>query len=139
VPGAKRQVDVASFTADKKFYDFLPATFKVTLKNNGQVHVAPSGTIFLMRGGHQVGTLRVNPDKGNILPSSSRSFNSQWQDGFPVYVEKTENDKVVLDKNGEAVRTLKLEFNKPLNKLRVGHYTAKLVMIYDNGSRDVPI
>lgn len=138
VPGAKRQIDVTSFTADKKFYEFLPATFRVALRNSGQVHGAPSGTLFISRGSKQVAAIAVNADGGNILPSSSRSFSAKWNDGFPVYQEKTESEKVVMNGNGQAEMELKWELSKA-SKLKFGKYTAKLVMVYDEGTRDIPI
>ena len=139
VPGAKRKISVSSFTSDKKFYEFLPATFRISLRNQGQVHGAPSGTIFISRGGKQVATLKVNADGGNILPSSSRNFSADWRDGFPVYTEKEDGERVVLDGNGKPVMGLEWDFDKPLSKLRFGKYTAKLVLAYDDGNRDVPI
>jgi hypothetical protein len=138
VPGAKRQVELTEFSADKKFYEFLPATFRVSLRNNGQVHGAPTGTLFLSRGGKQVARLSVNAEAGNILPSSSRSFSVAWEDGFPVYVDKVEGGRVVLDGNGKPVKQLSWDLSK-VSKLKFGKYTARLVMVYDDGSRDVPV
>ena len=138
VPGAKRQIDVTSFSADKKFYEFLPATFRVSLRNDGQVHAAPSGTLFISRGGKQVAKIPVNGEGGNILPGSGRNFTATWDDGFPVYVEKSSGGKVVLDGNGKAEMELKWDLGKA-SKLKFGKYTAKLIMVYDDGTRDIPI
>ena len=137
-PGAKKQVDVLGFSADKKLYEFLPAKFSIRLRNSGVIHVAPSGTLFIMRGKTQVAIIPVNTDKGNVLPGSNRIFTASWADGFPHYVNKTENGNVVLDKQGIAEQTLKWDFSQA-SKLRIGHYTAKLLLVYDNGSRDVPV
>jgi hypothetical protein len=43
-----------------------------------------------------------------------------------------------LDKNGKQVYSYKWDFSKA-NRLRFGHYTAHLVLVYDNGQRDVPM
>jgi hypothetical protein len=138
VPGAKREVSVADFTASRTMYEFLPTAFRVRLANTGNVPVAPHGNIFITQGDKDVATLDVNPSKGNVLPGSGRIFDQAWTDGFPVYREKTENGKAVLDENGNIVFELFWDW-KDASKLRFGKYTAKLVMVYDDGTRDVPL
>jgi hypothetical protein len=137
--GAKREAQVMSFSADRKSYEFLPATFSVKVKSTGNVHVAPYGNIFIAKGSKQVGAIDINADKGNVLPRGSRFFNSSWSDGFPVYQTKNGPDgQPLLNKKGDPKKSLKWDFSHA-NRLRFGHYTAHLVMVYDNGQRDVPI
>jgi hypothetical protein len=137
--GAKREAQVVSFSADKKSYEFLPANFNVKVRSTGNVHVAPHGNIFIARGGKQVGVIDVNANRGNILPKGSRFFDASWQDGFPVYQVKNGPDgQPLLDKKGQVQKSLKWDFSHA-NRLRFGHYTAHLMMVYDNGSRDVPM
>ncbi len=151
VPNAKREIQITEFSADKKMYEFLPAAFTVKLRNTGNVHIAPRGNIFIQHlpGGEGAGfinkgnktdiaILEVNPGQGSILPDSPRSFEEKWDDGFPVYQVKTENGNAVLDDKGNQVYELKWDF-KDASKLRFGKYTAKLLMVYDDGKRDVPI
>jgi hypothetical protein len=138
-PGAKREAKLVSFNADKKNYEFLPASFSIKVKSSGNVHVAPYGNIFIGKGGKQVGSINVNADRGNILPGGSRFFISSWNDGFPVYTAKKSGDGTPLvNKAGQPQRSLKWDFAKA-NRLRFGKYTAHLVMVYDNGQRDVPM
>jgi hypothetical protein len=138
-PGAKREASVVSFSAERKSYEFLPASFSVKVRSSGNVHVAPYGNIFIGKGKKQAGTTAVNADHGNILPGGSRFFESSWNDGFPVYVSKKNADgSPKLDKNGKQEKSLKWDFSRA-NKLRFGHYSAHLVMVYDNGTRDVPM
>jgi hypothetical protein len=138
-PGAKREAQVVSFSADRKSYEFLPATFTAKIKSTGNVHVAPYGNIFITKGGKQVGAININADKGNILPNGSRFFQSAWSDGFPVYTAKaTADGKPIVDKNGKPKQSLKWDLSRA-NRLRFGHYQAHMVMVYDNGERDVPI
>jgi hypothetical protein len=138
-PGAKREAQVTSFTADRKSYEFLPATFTVKVKNTGNVHVAPHGNVFITKGGKQVGVIAMNASEGNVLPNGSRFFESSWSDGFPIYTTKTDaNGTPLVDKNGKPKKSLKWDFSHA-NRLRFGHYTAHMVMVYDNGERDVPI
>jgi hypothetical protein len=136
--GAKREAQIVSFTADKKTYEFLPANFTVKIRSTGNVHVAPYGNIFIAKGDKQVGAIDINANRGNVLPKGSRFFTSDWSDGFPVYQTKKDPEGQPLpDKNGQPMRSLKWDFSHA-NRLRFGHYTAHLVMIYDNGQRDVP-
>jgi hypothetical protein len=137
-PGAKRQAQIVSFTADKKSYEFLPANFTVKVRSTGNVHVAPHGNIFLLHGKKQVGSIQVNSAEGNILPNSSRFFEASWSDGFPVPTAKYNGETPTLDKNGKQIYGYKWDFSKA-NHLRFGHYTAHLVLVYDNGQRDVPM
>lgn len=129
-PGAKREAKIASLTASRKVYEFLPADFTIKLRNDGNVHVAPTGDIFIKHGGAQVGNLQFNTQQGNILPKSSRTFTATWNDGFPSY-------KVKVDGTKES-RHLEWDFGK-LQKFRIGKYSATLFAVYDDGKRDVPV
>jgi hypothetical protein len=138
VPGAKRVAEIVSFTADRKSYEFLPAEFSVKIKNSGNVHLVPLGNIFISRGGKTVATLSLNTASGNVLPDSNRIYTAGWNDGFPVYTGKEEGGKVVLDDDGKAVKSLKWDVSK-FSSLRFGRYTAKLLLVYDDGTKDVPL
>jgi hypothetical protein len=137
--GAKREAQIVGFDADKKSYEFLPANFMVKVHSSGNVHVAPYGNIFITKSSKQVGSIDVNASRGNILPEGSRFFSASWSDGFPVYQIKHGPDgQPLLDKKGQPQKSLKWDFSHA-NRLRFGHYTAHLVMVYDNGQRDVPM
>jgi len=129
-PGARREAQVVSLMATRKVYEFLPASFNVKLHNSGNLHVAPTGTMFIKRGNAQVAALDFNNERGNILPGTNRVFSLDWSDGFPSY-----QDVKVGDKTKKA---LNWDFGK-IQKLRFGRYTAQLVAVYDDGQRDVPV
>lgn len=137
-PGASRQAKIVNFSVDRKSYEFLPANFTLKVASTGNVHVAPHGNIFISRGGKQVGAIPVNAASGKVLPGGSRFFSAAWSDGFPVYTAKQQNGQVVIGKDGQPETDLKWDFSHA-NRLRFGHYTARLVLVYDNGSRDVPM
>lgn len=135
----KKQIAVTSFTTDKKLYEYLPTTFNVTVHNTGNVHVVPRGNIYISRDHKKnIAVIDVNPNLGNTLPQSSRIFTVAWSDGFPVYQKKTDNGQVISDKSGKPVMQLTYDFSKT-NKLRFGKYYAHLTLIYDDGTKDVPI
>ena len=135
-PGAIRQTKIAEFSTPRNIQEFLPVTFTTRMQNTGNTHVATRGNIFISRGGTNVAMLEVNLKKGYILPSSYRKFTNDWQDGTPLYIDKKVNGKPVLNKDGSHMKTL--EWDKfSLGKLRFGKYSAKLVMVYDDGKGDI--
>jgi hypothetical protein len=139
VPNAIRDVEVLQFSTPRSIFEFLPVTFFVKLKNKGNVHVAPRGNIFIDRWGQKdVAILPINDLVGNVLPDSNRIFESEWRDGFPVYEDKVVDGHVVTDSAGKAERKLKWDLSQ-VPKLRWGKYTANMLLVYDDGQRDVPI
>lgn len=139
VPNAKREATVIEFRADRKWYEFLPASFTVRVKNSGTVHIAPRGNIFVGREGErELSLLDVNVEKGNILPNTFREFSVSWAEGFPAYREKMEDGKGVRDEQGNVINELVWDW-KEASKFRFGKYQAKLLLVYDDGKRDVPI
>ena len=138
VPGAKKQLELSEFNVDKNIFEFLPANFDIKIRNTGNVHVIPHGNIFISRGDKNVATITVNDTQGSILPDSPRTFKSSWSDGFPIYIPKEENNAILKDENGNIIQELKWNW-ADASKLRWGKYNAKLVLVYDDGKRDVPI
>jgi hypothetical protein len=138
VPGAKRTLEVTNFSVPS-MSEFLPVTFDISVRNTGNVHAAVRGNIFLQKGNDKnVAILEVNPELGNILPNSSRAFPITWNDGTPYWMEKIANGKVLHNDKGDVERSLVWK-GLDFSKLRMGHYTATLVMAYDDGTRDVPL
>lgn len=138
-PNAKRQIDIADFSTSHRFFEYLPADFTVKLQNSGNVYAVPTGNVFISRGDSAAATLDINPHSGRVLAGSGRFFNVQWDDGFPKWVDKTDaSGQVLKDKNGNPQRRLQWDWNQ-LGKFRFGKYTARLLMVYDNGQRDIPV
>lgn len=139
VPGEKRQLQVSDFSTEHKVYEFLPANFTVTVKNTGNVHVVPAGDIYISRDKHtDIATLPINDSEGNVLPDSSRSYTVTWDDGFPAHTERRVNGQVVSDKSGKPQTVLNWDASR-LNKFRFGKYYAHMLLVYNNGTQDVPI
>jgi len=82
--------------------------------------------------------LDINPGGGNVLPQSNRIFSLQWTNGFPVYKPKTINGQEVNGKNGKPIQQLSWNLSNITN-FRFGRYYARFVLVYNNGSRDIPI
>jgi hypothetical protein len=131
-PNATREVQLVDFKTDKFFYEYPPINFQVKLKNSGNIHLAPVGDIFIGRDQNlNIATLRANEGRANILPQTEREYNVTWNDGLITTEAKTAN--------GETNYSTRVDFDQPISKFRIGKYTAHLVMVYDNGQRDIPL
>ena len=137
--GAKAQAKLLEFSIKDKVLEYLPAEFNIKLQNTGNVHIRPHGNIFISNGsGSDVATLDVNAGLANIIPNTQRSFTSSWVDGFIVRENVLENGQLKLDENGNPITQLKINWNK-LTSFRIGKYSANLLLVYDNGNRDVTL
>jgi hypothetical protein len=126
-PGARRAAEITNFASTRSLYSFLPVVFGLTARNSGNLHVTPVGNIFIRdMSGRQVGTLKVNSENGTILPGLSRSFDSQWNQGFPHYETIDGNRRLVWNW-------------QDISSIRLVKYSAEAVLIYNDGTRDVPI
>ncbi len=138
-PNAKQELQLAEFQTAQKVYEFLPAEFTVRVKNSGNIHLAPLGNVFIDSGTKKdIALLSFNKGSGMVLPDSTRDFTVAWDDGFPAYRTSADGEESVRNADGTPIRELFWDFSK-MNKLRFGKYTAHLLMVYDNGERDVPV
>lgn len=137
-PNQRPELKLADFTTNHKLYQYLPATLTVRVQNSGNIHLRPGGNIFIKRGSKTVATLTVNPYQGNILPNSYREFTADWRDGFPIYQDKQIDGKPALTRDGKPDRSLHWDLTK-LTKFRFGKYTAQAVVVYNDGTRDIPM
>lgn len=133
-PGAERKFEIESFSASKKLYEYLPAEFSVKFKNTGNTIVQPTGTIFIGRPGSNepIATIPVNANGAYLLPDSSRTLPGEWTEGFPVF------KKTKLADNVAEASELTWDFSQ-VQKFRFGTYEAKIVAIYNDGVRDIPV
>lgn len=139
-PGEKNQLAIANFSASQHIYQFLPVTFNVTVHNTGDIYSAPRGDIYITAGsgGSVLDTISLNKAQGNVLPATNRIFTVAWDDGFPHYETKRLNGQIVADTSGHPESDLQWDFSK-LSSLRFGDYNARLVMVYNDGTRDIPL
>lgn len=123
---ATKQLSLASFKSMKRVYEYLPAEFEMVVDNTGNTIVMPKGNVFIGRSGTEKEPLaapEINPNGGYIVPGTTRYLNIQWNDGFPY---RNSDKQLVWDWSR-------------IKQLRIGRYTARAVLIYDDGQRDVPI
>lgn len=134
-PGATSKLELTSLTTSQTLYEYLPATINIKLKNTGNTIIQPYGNLFVNRGADAtntpVSTLPVNGNQSYLLPGTERTLQATWSDGFPVYKTTT---------NGSGSPQTSLDWNwDNLRHFRFGRYTAKVVAVYNDGTRDVPI
>lgn len=123
-PNVKKEMQLTSFRAMTPIVSSLPQTFEFTVNNTGNVHAVPTGTIFIDgEGKKDIAVLPVNPGNNTVLPSSQRAYTVTWSDPAP------ENPRTGV---------MAWLFGQP-GPIRWGKYTAHLLLVYDNGERDVPI
>jgi hypothetical protein len=131
-PNATRELELVSFNTDKPIYEYLPTTFKIRVKNKGNIHLSPVGDIFIEQSfGKTIAAFRANEGRANVLPQTEREFTATWNDGFAVVMPEVGSD-------GKTSYNTKYDFTKA-DKFRIGKYTANLVLVYDNGQRDIPL
>jgi hypothetical protein len=122
--GALRQAEITEFKVNSFVSQFLPVDFTVSVKNTGNLHLAPRGNLFIRgTGSKDLAVLEVNPGQSNILPGATRTFAASWNEGF-----------MVRDSEGR----LQFNWNK-LTDFRLGKYTGYVLLAYDDGQRDIPI
>jgi len=131
--GATANLAVTNFRASKSLYEYLPALFSITFRNKGNTILQPYGNLFITRSGSRntLAALSVNANKGYVLPGITRTFTTPWANGFPVY-------ETVSNPDGSATQKLTWNWGQ-LSSLRIGHYTAHLVAVYNQSGRDIPI
>jgi hypothetical protein len=132
-PGAVRELQLESLKTEAGIYEYLPSKLDLRLKNTGNTIVRPSGNVFIQRGSQDtepIDTLAVNQAGGYILPGTVRSLAVDWDNGFPVVKKDTQQSptREYVDWDWSN-----------LSNIRFGHYTAKAVVIYNDGQRDIPL
>ena len=134
--GAKSKANLLEFKTNSFVNEFLPIDFTVRLENVGNVHVRPHGNIFVRSGkDHDLAILDVNQGQGALIPGVSRTYQASWDDGFIVREPVMEDGAIKYDKNRNPVTKIKINWDK-LTHMRIGKYTANLLLVYDSGKRD---
>ncbi len=132
-PGATRSLEITDVSVPGVL-EYLPADIDITFYNSGNTFVQPAGNVFIQRGSNDsvpIATVPVNDKKGYLLPDTPRTMTASWNDGFPVY-------ESVTDADGQQRRELVWDWSK-IADFRIGHYVAKVVAVYDDGERDIPV
>ncbi len=130
-PDAVKKLETVTFTSKKKVYEYLPASFTLDLKNSGNTILRPTGNVYIQRSAgsiEPISVLPINASGAYVLPGTSRSIDAAWDNGFPRYEKKEGSDKQQLVWDWGDVQNF-----------RFGKYTAKAIVVYNDGQRDIPI
>lgn len=133
-PGATSKIDVVDLTTERRVYEYLPAKLTLKLKNSGNTLARPGGNTFIQRTSNDAepeGVIPINPNGSYLLPGVTRTFPIEWNDGFPKYVITQEAANVQPKQH--------LEWNWGKSKVRIGRYVARVVTVYNDGQRDIPV
>lgn len=110
------------FKQKKLSYNHLPVDFFVRFENAGNVHLRPTGNLFIKSWyGRQVASIRVNDGFASTLPNSIRRYEFGWHKGGPT----AENPGFIQGLNDEW------------NNFAIGTYKAQLVLTYGSQNQVV--
>ncbi|MCX6740243.1 MAG: hypothetical protein NTZ49_03380 [Candidatus Parcubacteria bacterium] len=115
----KESAELSEFTAAKS-YSSLPVTFGIRVKNIGNVHVKPVGSIVIKNMfGSVAGNVIVNEESGNVLPDSIRKYEASW----------------VKNPNAVGATTFWGKYREEKENYAFGKYTADLMLSYGTAGK----
>jgi P pilus assembly chaperone PapD len=76
------KLTLEKFAADQSYYKAAPVNFELRAKNEGNVHLAPSGQIVITNI-FKKKVAEIPLKTGNVLPESSRVLSTVWSDSVP--------------------------------------------------------
>ena len=116
----KEQAEITEFSTNAKTYDALPVNFITRVKDSGNVHLKPAGTILIKNmWGSVAAKVAVNETGGNVLPDQIRKFESQW----------------VKDPNAVGAQTFWGKYRQQKENYAFGKYTADLTLSYGTAGK----
>ena len=112
---AKEELTLESFgfLSEQRIFNYLPVGFTSRLVNSCNVHLKPQGLIIIKNIFGVAEVLPFNPEKNNILPSSTREWDNVWQ------------KKAAISGTG-----FWSELKREINNFAGGRYSAQLVVEY---------
>lgn len=85
------------------FFEKAPIAFVTRIKNDGNIHVKPIGSIEITDiFGNSVGTIAVNDSKSNVLPNSIRHFDNSYDSNW-MFGRYTANLTLGYGTTGQAI------------------------------------
>lgn len=87
VPGEIKENGLLEEFSTQTFYSQPPVNFVARLRNDGNIHYKPEGTITINNwNGGEAGKIDFNVARGNVMPDSVRKFDEKWlSDDMPFY------------------------------------------------------
>ncbi|MCX6746075.1 MAG: hypothetical protein NTX00_03605 [Candidatus Parcubacteria bacterium] len=111
---------VAEFSTTMKIFKSLPADFNIRVKNDGNVHLKPMGTIIIKNmWGAVAGKVAVNETGGNVLPDQIRKFDAAW----------------VKNPNAVGATSFWGKYRQEKENYAFGSYSADLNLVYGTAGK----
>ncbi|MCX6745216.1 MAG: Fn3-like domain-containing protein [Candidatus Parcubacteria bacterium] len=111
----KESAELAEFGTTAKSFLSLPVDFNIRVKNSGNVHLKPTGSIVIKNMfGSEAGKVIVNETGGNILPDQIRKYDASW----------------VKNANAKGATTFWGKYRQEKENYAFGKYTADLSLSY---------
>jgi hypothetical protein len=116
----KEVAELSEFSTTSKSFASLPVDFAIRVKNSGNTHIKPVGTIVVKNMfGSEAGKVVVNETGGNVLPDSIRKFDSAW----------------VKNANATGATTFWGKYRQEKENYAFGSYTADLTLAYGTAGK----
>lgn len=109
-----------------KFFFNPPVNVVVDFKNNGNVHLAPKGVVYIHQDddyNNYLASFELNPTDNLILPGTSRAFKFTWDDSFITTKAKTD------ETNGGIKYSTNYNWDN-ISKTRIGNYKVTVLYSY---------
>ncbi|MEK7184004.1 MAG: hypothetical protein AAB701_00585 [Patescibacteria group bacterium] len=98
----RTSAEVVNFKTDKSVYQAGPINFTASMKNSGNIHFKPKGTIDI-KNGSTVKSISFNETGGNVLPNSVRDFTSVLDGSFSFGRYTATLDVTAQAPNGDSI------------------------------------
>jgi hypothetical protein len=93
---------IVGFQTADKINQYKPVNFTLRLKNDGNVHIKPTGTITVTNFfGKKVATIPL--DSHNVLPGAIRRMEAQWKDGRFIFGKYTATASVTYGSDKQII------------------------------------
>jgi hypothetical protein len=108
VPGdVVERGSIESLSTDKGLYLFGgDVKIDTRINNSGNIHFKPTGTITIKDTfGNEATKLKLNPESGNVLPGSTRSFQNIWNLNWYTFGRFTVNLAAYYGDSGSSLKS----------------------------------
>lgn len=116
-----------------KFFFNPPVNVVVDFKNNGNVHLAPKGIVYIHQDddyNNYLASFELNPTDSLVLPGTSRAFTFAWNDSFINTVATPSGS------NNNISYSTSYNWDK-VSKLRIGNYKVTVLYSYTDIENNV--
>lgn len=116
----KENAELTEFATTSKSFNSLPVNFSLKVRNNGNIHIKPMGSITIKNlFGSEAAKIEVNQDAGNVLPDQVRKFDATW----------------VKNTAEQGATTFFGKYRQEKENYAFGKYTAEMNLVYGTAGK----